>query len=339
MVSDFQLHSMSYRLLILAFSVFVVAGVVPPSAAEAEIRIGVIGLDTFHASQLTGFFNDPGAPGHVPGGRVVGAFRGGSPDLEFSQLRLPDVTRLMTEKYGVKLYDSIEELARNVDAIMIESVDGRPHLEQFRRAAGGGKPVFVDKPFAGSLRDAIELVRIARSTGTPCFSTSALRYSANSPAHEREKLGEVRSVFSYGPADVEPHHPDLFWYGIHAVEAMYALLGQGCVSVVRTRTDATDVVTGVWTRGRIGTMQGNRQNRRFGVTAFGEKATLSGGDKSSLQPVAEKVMEFFRTKVAPVSLEETLEIFAFMEAADESKRRGGVRVTLAEVMESAAGPR
>ena len=307
-------------------------------AAEREIRIGIIGLDTFHGTQFTGFFNDSQAPGHVPGGRVVGAYRGGSPDLEFSQRRLPEVTKLMTEKYGIRLYDSIEELARDVDALMIESVDGRPHLEQFRRAVGGRKPIFVDKPFAGTLRDAIAIVRLARQTGTPCFSSSALRFSVNSPAHERAKLGEVRSVFSFGPADIEPHHPDLFWYGIHAVEAIYAVLGRGCVSVVRTRTDSTDIVTGVWSDGRLGTMQGNRgHGKGFGVTAFGTQGTVTGGDKSSLQPLAVKVMTFFRTGVSPVPLEETLELFAFMEAADESKRRGGVRVTLAEVMAAAGG--
>jgi hypothetical protein len=330
---------MTSPFLRLAFLLLVLTSAAHAMAAEPEIGIGVVGLDTFHATQFTQFFNDREAPGHVPGARVVGAYRGGSPDLEFSQLRLPEVTRLMTEKFGIKLYDSIEELVRNVDAIMIESVDGRPHLDQFRRSAGAGKPVFVDKPFVGSLRDAIELVRIARQTSTPCFSTSALRYSVNSPANERAKLGEVRSVFSYGPADVEPHHPDLFWYGIHAVEAIYAVLGPGCISVVRTRTEATDIVTGEWTNGRLGTMQGNRgYGKGFGVTAFGAKATVNGGDKSSLQPLAVKVMEFFRTKVAPVSLEETLEIFAFMEAADESKRRGGARVTLAEVIKAAGGP-
>jgi len=327
---------MTFRLFHVAFAFFflLAAG----RAAGAEIRIGIIGLDTFHATQLTGFFNDPKAPGHVPGGRVVGAYRGGSTDLPFSQQRLPEVTKLITEKYGIRLYDSIEDLVRDVDAIMIESVDGRPHLEQFRRVAGKGKPVFVDKPFAGSLRDAVELVRLARATNTPCFSSSALRFSVNSPAREREKLGEVRSVFSFGPADIEPTHPDLFWYGIHEVEAIYAVLGPGCVSVVRTKTPSTDLVTGEWSDGRLATMQGNRgHGKGFSVTAFGTKGVVSGGDKSSLQPIAVKVMEFFRTRTPPVPLEETLELFAFMEAAHESTRRGGARVTLAEVLQAAGG--
>ncbi|MSU48686.1 MAG: gfo/Idh/MocA family oxidoreductase [Opitutus sp.] len=301
-----------------------------------EIRIGVVGLDTFHATQFTQLFNDPKSPGHVSGGRVVAGFRGGSPDLELSRLRLDEVTRQMTEKFGVKLHASIEELVQSVDAIMIESVDGRPHLDQFRRTLGAKKPVFIDKPMTGSLRDAVEIVRLARATGTPCFSSSALRYSPNSPVLQREKTGPVRSVYSYGPAEIEPHHPDLYWYGIHAVEALYAVIGAGCVQVVRTQTDSTDIVTGLWTEGRMGTVQGNRgHDKRYGVTVFGAKATVTGGDKSSLQPLAVKVMEFFQTGIAPVPLEETLELLAFMEAADESKRRGGAKVTIAEVLRAA----
>lgn len=305
-------------------------------AAAAELRIGVIGLDTFHVIQYLQAFNDPQAPGHVPGGRIVAGFVGGSPDVEMSRDRLKVVPAQATEKHGVKLCDSIEELAAQVDALMITSIDGRPHLEQFRRTLGSRKPVFIDKPFAGSLRDAREIVRLARETGTPCFSSSSLRYASNSPALQPEKLGEVRSAYSWGPADIEPHHPDLFWYGIHAVEALYAVLGRGCTQVVRTTTPSTDIVTGLWQGGRIGTVQGNRgHEKKMGVIAFGTKATLTGGDKHSLAMLAARVMEFFQTRTSPVPLEETLELFAFMEAADESKRRGGAPVTLAEVMQLA----
>ena len=304
--------------------------------AAAERRIGVIGLDTFHVIQYLQAFNDAKAPGHVPGGRIVAGFVGGSPDVEMSRDRLQVVPRQATEKFGITLYDSIEELAARVDAIMITSIDGRPHLAQFRRTLGSRKPVFIDKPFAGSLRDALEIVRLARETGTPCFSSSSLRYATNSPALQAEKLGELRSVYAWGPADIEPHHPDLFWYGIHAVEALYTVLGRGCTQVVRTTTPSTDVVTGVWHGGRTGTVQGNRgHEKKVGVMAFGTKATITGGDKHSLATLAARVMEFFQTGTPPVPLEETLEIFAFMEAADESKRRGGTPVTIAEVLQLA----
>src|SRR5882724_9795099 len=141
----------------------------------------MIGLDTSHVTAFLQIFNDPNNKEHVAGARVVAAFKGGSDDIEASRSRVDGYTKEAVEKYGVKLYDSIEELSRNVDAIMILSVDGRPHLDQFRRTLAAKKPVFIDKPMAGSLKDAVEIARLAREANVPCFSSSSLRYAPDSP--------------------------------------------------------------------------------------------------------------------------------------------------------------
>ncbi|MEO6246670.1 MAG: Gfo/Idh/MocA family oxidoreductase [Opitutaceae bacterium] len=304
--------------------------------AAADLRIGMIGLDTSHVTVFTAAFNDPKSPNHVPGAKVVAAFKGGSADIESSASRVEGYTKQLVEKYGVKLYDTIEELARNVDAIMIESVDGRPHLDQFRRVLAAKKPVFIDKPLPGSLRDGLEIARLAREHGVPVFSSSSLRYGADPIGSKIEKIGGALTAYSVGPAELEPHHPDLFWYGIHGVEALFTVLGPGCTKIVRTHTDKTDVVTGVWADGRVGTMQGNRNGfKGYGVTVIGPKGTVTVGEKHSYAGLLTEVMAFFQTKISPVPLETTIEILAFMEAADESKRRGGTPVTLAEVMKKA----
>jgi len=311
----------------------VLAPLAAGSAAAAELRLGIIGLDTSHVTVFTRTYNDPKAPDHVPGGRVVAAFKGGSPDIASSASRVEGYTKELTEKYGVKLYDSIEELARNVDAILIESVDGRPHLDQFRRTLAAKKPVFIDKPMAGSLKDAIEIVRLAQANGVPIFSSSSLRYGPDPLPPKLAKIGEIVSVYSFGPAEYDSHHPDLFWYGIHAVEALYTVLGTGCTQVVRTHTPNTDVVTGIWANGTVGTMQGHRNsNKGYGLTIVGAKGVAVAGEKHSYRGLSEEVMKFFQTGISPVPPETTIELLAFMEAADESKRRGGAPVTIAEVM-------
>lgn len=316
-------------LLLLGFAASV-------AARAADLRVGMIGLDTSHVVQYLNILNDPQHKDHVPGAKIVAGFKGGSPDVESSRTRVDGFTKTAVEKFGVKMYDSIEELARNVDAILILSVDGRPHLDQFRRTMAAKKPVFIDKPLAGSLKDAVELVRLAKANNVPVFSSSSLRYAPDSPATQLDKVGAVASAISFGPAELEPHHPDMFWYGIHAVEALYAVLGTGCEKVVRTHTTNTDVITGVWSDGRVGTMQGNRNGRAgYGVTVIGAKGAIKGGEKHSYKPLVEAYVKFFQTGVAPVSNETTLELLAFMEAADESKRRGGTPVSLAEVMNRA----
>ena len=197
-----------------------------PAGAAEPLRLGMIGLDTSHVPAFAKVFNDPKAPGHVPGGKVVAAFKGGSPDIVASASRVEGFTKQLVETHGVKLYDSIEELARNVDAILIESVDGRTHLDQFRRTLAAKKPVFIDKPFAGSLKDAVEMVRLAREAGVPIFSSSSLRFAPEPYAPKLATIGDITSAFSIGPADIEPTHPDFFWYGIHAVETLFAAMWQ-----------------------------------------------------------------------------------------------------------------
>jgi len=324
-----------------AFTLALVCGPLVGAASEEasadELRIGMIGLDTSHVVAFTRLINDPSQENHVPGGKVVAAFKGGSPDVESSATRVDGFTKQLEEEFGVTIVDSIEELCRLVDVVMLESVDGRPHLEQARPVLEAGKPLFIDKPVAGSLRDAIEVFRLAKEHDVPCFSSSAYRYYESLTDLLAKDVGDVRGAISYGPCSKEPHHPDLFWYGVHATEALFAVLGPGCESVVRTATENTDVVTGVWSDGRVGTLRGLRNAATpHQVIVFGTKAVAHQEGGGNYAPLVAKVMEFFTTRIVPVSPRETIEIFAFMEAADESKRRGGVPVTIGEVIEQAS---
>jgi hypothetical protein len=323
--------NLSLRLLTLAaMSLFS-----PSPATAAELRIGMIGLDTSHAIAFAKLINDPKDPNHVPGGKVVAAFKGGSPDVESSASRVDNYTRQLQEKFDVKILPSIEELCQQIDVVLLESVDGRPHLEQVRPVLKARKPVFIDKPLAGSLRDAIEIFRIAREQKTPVFSSSSYRYYDSLVALKKTDVGGVRGAISYGPGPTEPHHPDLFWYGIHPTEALFTILGTGCESVVRTTTAENDVITGLWSGGRVGTLQAIKKGASpHKVIVFGPKSVAEQKEKASddYAPLVREIMKFFQTGIAPISPEETLEIFAFMEAADESKRLEGKRVRLSDVM-------
>src|SRR3954469_4329352 len=80
------------------------------SAGAAEIRIGIIGCDTSHVTAFTENLNNPAAQNHVPGGKVVAAFKGGSADIPSSVNRIDAYSNTLKEKYGVQFYDSIEEM-------------------------------------------------------------------------------------------------------------------------------------------------------------------------------------------------------------------------------------
>ncbi len=287
------------------------------------IRVGMIGLDTSHVVAFTRLLNDPRDPNHVPGARVVAGYPGGSPDVEASASRVEKFTAELRDKWHVEIVNDIATLCEKVDAVMLESVDGRPHLEQVRPVFAAKKPVFIDKPMAGSLRDVKEIFRLAAESGVPCFSSSCYRFQEGL---KRTDMGAVVGCNSYSAATIEPHHPDLFWYGIHGVEALFTVMGPGCESVTRVSSEGTDVVVGLWKDRRIGTFRGIRQGRgASGVTLFCEKGvyTAKPGGGAIYKGLVEETVKFFQTGKPPVSPEETIQIYSFMDAADRSKKLGG----------------
>jgi hypothetical protein len=196
------------------------------------------------------------------------------------------------------------------------------------------KPLFIDKPVAGSLRDAIEIYRLAKENNVPVFSSSSYRFHETIVELKKADVGEIRNAISYGPAHLESHHPDMFWYGVHPTEALFTIMGTGCETVVRTASSDSDVITGTWTGGRVGTLIGLRTRSTpnkvivFGSKNVAEQKAGSGG----YAPLVREIVKFFQTGVVPVSPEETIEMFAFMEAADESKRQGGKPVNVKELI-------
>jgi hypothetical protein len=303
------------------------------AAHAADLRLGLVGLDTSHVTAFTEILNDPAAKDHVGGARVVAAVKGGSADIPSSASRVDGYTKTLVEKHGVKLYDTVEAMCRDVDAVLVESVDGRPHLEQARPVIAARKPLYLDKPMAGSLRDGLEIFRLAREAGVPVFTASSLRFAKGTLAARGGAIGTVTNAVTSSPAELEPHHPDLFWYGIHGVESLFTVLGPGCESVRRGTNAAGGIeVAGKWKDGRTGTFS---EGKGYSGTARGTRGEMAVGAYDGYAPLVAEIVKFFQTGVAPVAPEETIQILAFMEAADESRRRGGAEVTLAEVLAKA----
>jgi predicted dehydrogenase len=298
------------------------------------VRVGIIGLDTSHVIEFTRIFNDPSDPEHVPGVTVVSAFKGGSPDVKDSWTRVDKFTEELRDKWKIQIVNDIPTLCRMVDAVLLESVDGRTHLQQVKPVLAAKKPVFIDKPLAASYSDAKEIATLAKEAGVPWFTSSSLRFWEET---ERLKnpagVGKILGYSVYGPSPTEPHHPDLMYYGIHAVEMLYTLMGSGCESVSRVSTEDEEVVTGRWKDGRLGVMRGFRgEFYEYGITLFGDKKVLRSEPRpDSYRPLLVEIANFFRTRVSPVDPDQTLEMFAFMEAADVSKNKEGAAVPLAEV--------
>ena len=299
-----------------------------------DLKLGIIGLDTSHCTAFTEMINDASHKDHVPGAKVIAAFKGGSPDIPSSIGHVEDYTAVLRDKFGVKIHDSIEEVCREVDAVMIESVDGRPHLAQARIVIASGKPLYIDKPLGGTLKDALEIIDLAEKAGVPLFTSSSLRFAKTTQAVRGGSIGKVLSAVTTSPAHLEATHPDLYWYGVHGCESLFTVMGTGCESVERrTTADGKIEVVGQWKGGRQGIF---RESNTYGGTAQGEKGEAPIGAFDGYAPLVVEIVKFFQTKKSPVDIAETKELFAFMEAADESKRQGGKPVLLKEVLSKAS---
>jgi len=317
------------------------AGTGTGTATTTVIRVGIIGLDTSHALAFTRTLNEgPKNPEDAPkvaGVRVVAAYPRGSRDIESSTKRVPEYTEKVAA-LGVEIVDSVEALVSRVDAVLLESNDGRVHWEQLQPVLKAGKPVFVDKPIAGSLADTVRILEAARLAKVPLFCSSSLRFTAGTQAVARGSLGKVLRAETHSPATIEPSHPDLFWYGVHGCESLLTVMGPGCRSVRRSTTSSGEIeVVGTWADGRKGTFrQENGKDRKgYGGFAVGEKGEAPVGAYEGYDALLFAIVDMFRSGRVPVSEQETLDLYAFMEAADESKRRGGTEVELSEVLAKA----
>jgi len=305
------------------------------AAEPGPLEIGMIGLDTSHCLAFAEMLNDQASPQHVPGCRLTLVYPRGSPDIASSISRVPDYTKKITA-LGVEVVDDLEAMIDRVDAVLLETNDGRPHLEQAVPVLRAGRPVFIDKPLAGSLADAIAILRLAAHYGTPCFTASSLRFGKGTLAVRTGSVGAVLGCDTHSPCNLEATHPDLFWYGIHGCEALFTVMGTGCREVTRLPVTDGEFVVGMWEGGRVGTFRGLRGPAvGYGGTAFGVKGTAAVGASDGYRPLLVEIAKFFETGMAPVDPVETIELFAFMEAADESKRRGYAAVKLADALREA----
>lgn len=297
------------------------------AAWPADLRLGIIGTDTSHATEFTKMLNDASSPNHVAGARVVAAFKGGSKEEPDSYRRVDKFAEELKTKYQIEFVPDIAGLCAKVDGIMLESVDGRQHRDQVKQAVACGKPIWIDKPLASSLEDALEIAGMAKKAGVPWYTASSLRYGKEV---DSMKFPDTESAITWGAGPLGTFQLDLTYYAIHGIEMLYAIMGPGCEEVTRTHTDEADIIVGKWKGGRTGEARALRHDNNYGIMVFraGGKTEMAPKASSGYRPLVEQIVKFFETKQAPVSNEESLEVMQFMDAAQRSMKQGGAPVKL-----------
>jgi predicted dehydrogenase len=319
------------------------------SAKQQPVRVGILGLDNYQAVAFAQLFNNPKAEGDLAGLKVVAAYPIGSDRLAESRDGLPK-WKTQIAKYGVEMVDSVDELLKRCDAVLLMTLDGREHRKQVEPVLRAGKPVYIGRPLAGSLDDALAILQTAEQTKTPCWSSSQHRFSPGfSGMRNHPEVGQVLGCDVYGGCSSDPDTTGHLWTSLHSVETLYAIMGPGVTAVRCTSTPTAELITATWSDGRVGTFRGIKQGKvKYSATVFGDQGVSVAGiyghgvpvggvvptkDKyMGYEGIAIEIAKFFKGGPAPVPAAETIELFTFLAAADASQASGGTEVKLADVL-------
>jgi predicted dehydrogenase len=293
------------------------------------IRLGILDFDTSHVVAFTTRLNHKGVGKEqwVEGARVVIGCPGES---KIMPERIAGYKKEMKE-LGVPLVEKPADMIGKVDGMLIESQEGGVHYERARPFLEARIPCFIDKPFTCSAADARKIVALAQKKKVGVFSASSLRYDPGLVKFLADaRKDKVLGALAYGPAPINEkdprRNPGLYHYGIHVLEVLYTLMGPGCQRVSNTHDKDVDVVSGRWSDGRVATLRGERKSKvGYGFVAFTEKGATAVRLKADViyRELLKKVVEFFEKKKAPVDVKETVEMMAFIEAANKSGANHG----------------
>ena len=280
--------------------------------------VGIVGMDTSHSPHFVETINNSNS-----GYKVTTAFTTVSRDLPASLDRVEKFTAQI-KSMGVEIVGSIDELLGKVDHVLLCTVDGRLHLHQAEKIFKAGKRVFIDKPMAASLADVIQIFALSKEYNIPTFSSSSVRFMKKAHEIRNGSIGNVQGAQVYAPIHYEPTHPKLYWYGIHGAELLYTVMKQGCKRVKSLTTEKYDMVIGDWGDGKIGTYCGLKNGmQEYGGQAFGDAG-----------PLVDEILHYFDTGEVPVEPSETIELFAFMDAAQKSEEEQGNWISIEAMFQS-----
>ena len=278
------------------------------------------GYDEAKRKQFEGTF--VAARKRVEGAQVVKIWD----PLKTAAERLADVCGIST------VCDSAEECSEGVDAVAIPDDGTGEHWKYALTPLRKGVPTFCDKPLAMTAKEAKEVAEVARRAGTPFMSASALRFVPDVLALAREapSLGDIHLATAVCGNE-------LVYYGIHALELAYAVLGRGAVSCLNVGQPGRNIIRVRFRNGRdLMLMVAEPPWMRAGyqINLYGAKGwkSLTPNLDELYWYLLENFLGLVRTKKETVPIEEEVEVIAVLEAGKRSlaERR---EVAVAEVLQ------
>ncbi len=220
--------------------------------------------------------------------------------------------------------DKKEEMIGEIDGVIIADDCTMKHQRRAIPFLKSGIPTFVDKPLSPDIREAEEIVELARKHGAPFMSTSALRYAKETRGirEGEDDIGDILTGFSI----CRESRGSLVFYGIHAFELLYSIVGGGIKSVVNVGDRSEDILVLTYRDGRKFVVSSYEAiSPLFQISLYGTKGSRTFRIEDSGYFYVEMLRHFVRmveTGREPFSPDETLEIIRALVMGERSRDDG-----------------
>ena len=289
-------------------------------SSACPLKVALIGLDTSHSVEFPKLMQSPEMPEaeRVPGLRAVSCL---SFETPFQNKEGLAKRRAELESLGVKVTESFDEAVEGADALLLEINDPSLHLEYFKKAAGLGKRIFLDKPLADTVANAEEIIALAQANKVEVMSCSSLRYMPEIDTAIAAIPQPDHGSF-FGPFGEPPTGSGIVWYGVHTAEMLVKAMGPGAGNV-RCIPNGGGVLFQVgYADGRnaIGELVGGAYAYGGSLRRKGESAVFTG--KALYSYMLSEMEKFLRTGHTDATLEQALEVTKIICAAERSFETG-----------------
>lgn len=277
-------------------------------------KIGMVGVNTYHAEAFTRIFNGGGGDEpRIKNARITHVWAGVHPE------RLAELESMLGPYDNI--VTSLDELTDAVDGVLIidDTDGGALHAKLALPFIEAGMPIFIDKPMTTNYADAEQIFALAQKHNAPLFSSSALRFPVELDRDAVASLGKISSIVSVGPEE-------WFYYGVHAVEVMGTITSDQPESVHRFALPEKDIAVVTYESGLAGVVMTLRDAEYiFEVSVYGETGAYSfcvddgmGFYTNEMQAFAEMI----ETRTPPVTAQETLTVLSILHAGNLSAEEG-----------------
>ena len=291
---------------------------------ENRIKVAIVGLDTSHAVEFPKLMQDPSVPEKNQIHDLV-ATRCLRFETPFQNKAGLDKRQAYLESIGVMVTEDFDTAVADCDAVMIEINDPAKHLEYFAKCAKLGKPVFLDKPFADTLDNTAEILRIAAENNVRFFTASSLRFDVDFTEAAAQDI-KPESAVIWGPVGRAPAGSSIVWYGVHTFEMLQRVMGRGAVSVCVSSDRKGYVCHVVYNDGRRGVVELTYGSYRYGGVIRDDRGKEVMFQVSCRIPFYQmlilEIVKFFKGESQIVPLEDSFEVMAMLAAADRSAATG-----------------